>query len=130
MPMTVKKIYDSALAFLGETPDDLGDGELAERASYIIAGFCADNAELDRDFRETHTLPAQDSFSEVYLELEEDFPLSSRFSRAAALYTASMLVIDENESLSDSLFEKYCDALSRAVSEIPFAKGKIHDIYS
>ncbi len=127
--MTVKKIYDSALSLLGEAADEDGVGELADRASYIIASFCSDNAEMDRDFRETHALPSQASFSEIYLELEENFPLSPRFAKAAALYTASMLILDENETLSDSLFEKYCDALSRAVSEIPYTKGKTRNIY-
>lgn len=127
--MKGKNIYDAALAILGEPIDSGYDSDYSERAPYIIATFCCDSAEIDKDYRETHGLDAQPEFSVSYISLDDDFPLCKRFSKAAAFYLAAMLVIEEDESLSDSIFEKYCDAISVAVSEIPFTKGKTRNVY-
>ena len=127
--MKIKYIYDAALRALGMSNGHEFDCDYAERAPYLIATFCSDAAQMDRDYRETHKLPAQEEFNEVYLPLEQNFPLYKRFSRPAVFYLASMLVIEENEALSERMFEIYCDALSTAVSEIPFKKGKTVDIY-
>lgn len=127
--MTVKNIYDAAMRTLGISVDQGLDSAYAERAPYIIASFCSDVAQMDRDYRDTHRLPAQEEFNEVYLPLEQKFPLYKRFSRPAVYFLASMLVLEEKETLSESLFAVYCDSLSAAVSEIPFKKGKTVDIY-
>ncbi len=129
MCITVKSIYDQALALLGEHPDPDGTHEFAERASYLTATFCANTAVIDRDFRESHGLDPQPRFSEVYLELDDPFPFCERFAAPASYFVAAMLILDENESLSDSIYEKYCDALSRAVSEIPCKKERITNVY-
>ncbi len=127
--MTVKDIYDSALRLLGEPADNGSDSDYADRAPYIVAAFCCDAAQADRDFRETHALSAQPSFSEVFLDLSAEFPLSPRFASAAAYYLAAMLIFEEDESRSDSLFAKYCDSLSAAITEIPARLGKIKNMY-
>lgn len=127
--MTVKKIYESALALLGETKENESELEYRERAPYLIATFCCTAAAVDRDFRESHRLGAQGEFSDVYIPLDDEFPLCNRFTDAAAHYLASMLISDSDEDFSEKLFEKYCDSLSRAVSEIPFSKGKTKNVY-
>ncbi len=130
MPVTVKDIYDQALAILGEAPDPDGAHEFAERASYLTASFCANTADIDRDFRDSHGLGTQPEFSEIYLELDSTFPFCERFATPAAYFVAAMLILDENESLSDSIYEKYCDALARTISEIPYKKERIANVYS
>ena len=128
--MTAKSIYESALALLGETRENELSLGYRERAPYLIATFCCNAASVDRDFRESHRLGAQGEFSEVYVSLDDPFPLCKRFVGACAYYLASMLVSESDESLSERLFEKYCDALSKAVSEIPYVKGKTKSAYS
>ena len=127
--MTAKSIYENALALLGETRENEETLNYRERAPYIIATFCCNAASVDRDFRESHKLDAQGEFSDVYISLDEAFPLSRRFVGACAYYLASMLVSESDEGLSERLFEKYCDSLSRAVSEIPFSKEKVKNVY-
>ena len=106
--MKAMAIYDAALALLGEAPE----------------------TERSLDYRESHRLAPQGDFSDVYVSLDDDFPLCKRLVGAASHYLASMLVMDEDESLSEKLFEKYCDTLSRAVSEIPYVKGKTKAAYA
>ena len=127
--MTAKKIYESALAILGETRENEAELDYRERAPYLIATFCCNAASVDRDFRESHRLGAQGKFSEIYVSLDDPFPLCKRFTDSAAFYLASMLISDTDEDFSERLFEKYCDSLSRAVSEIPFSKGKTKNAY-
>lgn len=127
--MTIKNIYDAALRLLGEKPDETRDSELSARAEYLAAAFCCDIAAIDRDYRASHKYEPQKPFNELFLELNTDFPLSSRFSKACSHYIAAMLVVDEDEALSDKLFEKYCDSLASAVSEIPCKREKIRNIY-
>lgn len=127
--MKVKSIYDAALRLLGHSADDGSDADYAERTPYIAATFCCEAAAVDRDFRESHKLEPQEPFSEIYLSLDDDFPLCSRFTSAAAYYIAAMLVLEENEQLSDSFFEKYCDSLSAAVNETSGKNHKIKDVY-
>ena len=127
--MTVKDIYDSALRILGEPANDGSDGDYSERTPYIVAAFCCDAAQADRDYRETHGLGTQPAFSEVFLALSADFPLSSRFVPAAAYYLAATLIFEEDEERSDNLFAKFCDSLSSAVTETPSVSRKIKNMY-
>ena len=128
--MKAMAIYDAALALLGEAPETERSLDYRERAPYLIAAFCCECASVDRDYRESHRLAPQGDFSDVYVSLDDDFPLCKRLVGAASHYLASMLVMDEDESLSEKLFEKYCDTLSRAVSEIPYVKGKTKAAYA
>lgn len=127
--MTVKDIYDSALRILGEPAGDGTDDDYKDRAPYIVAAFCCDAAQADRDYRESHGLDDQPSFSEVFIALTADFPLSSRFASAAAYYLAATLIFEEDEERSDNLFAKYCDSLSSAVTETPSRSRKIKNMY-
>ena len=127
--MTAKSIYEGALAFLGETRENEAELDYRERAPYLIATFWCTAAAFDRDYRESRRLEAQKDFSELYVSLDDEFPLCKRFSTAATYYLAAMLIADSDEAFSERLFEKYCDALSAAVSEIPYVKGKTKNVY-
>ena len=48
---------------------------------------------------------------------------------AAEFYLASMLLIDENSELSDTLYDRFCSAVATITSEIPAVVEKIKDKY-
>lgn len=127
--MKIKSIFESALSLIGESIDGENAEDYTERAQYLAASFCCDVAEVDREYRETHGLPEQKQYDEVMLTLDSDFPLANRFAKACAHYIAAMLIVDENEFLSDKLFDKYCDSLATAVLEIPGQRKKISELY-
>lgn len=116
--MLCEKIYESALALLGESMalDDNTDYE--ERAPYIIAAFCSEAQDADKDWRRIFDLEAQSSWDTLCVPLEEEFPLSDRFANAAAFYLAAILVLDSDEQLSDKLYERFCDAISTIDSSL------------
>ena len=126
--VTCKKIFLAALALLGE-PDGSCPDDLGEHATYHLAAFCTENAALDRLYREHRGLPEADGFDNVAIGLDEPFPLSERFVPAAATYLAAMLVLDENEELSDKLYGRYCDMMASLCTAIPGASQAITDIY-
>lgn len=123
-----ERIYKAALALINE-PDNGNADDYAERAPYLLAAFCGEAGGIDAAYRKSKGLPSQPSYGSVMIGLEESFPLSNRFAGAAALYLAAMLVIDENEELSDRLYGRYCDRMSKICSEIPGVLEKITDIY-
>lgn len=124
--ITCQSVYDAALALLGE-PDAARCTDYAGRAPYIIAAFCAEAEPVDAALRDADSPTPQ--FSSVAIELTVDFPLSDRLVPLAAAYLAAMLVLDENEELSDKLFERYCDGMSTLCAGIPAVSEKITDIY-
>ena len=127
--MKGQNIYESALSLIGETPGSDSASDYFDRAPYILAIFCDKVAHIDKCFRETHGLESQKSFNEVFMDLESEFPLCSRFVDSAAHYLAAMFVVYENEKLHDRLFSIHCDMLSSAISEIPYSKEKIKNAY-
>jgi hypothetical protein len=110
--MTNREIYNNSLALIGESLNSEYVEDYEERAPYIIASVASHNLMLDRRIRAAEALSTAHSFSPVYLSLDLDFPLCDRLAFPAALYVASLLVIDEDPDLSDTLYDKYCDAVS------------------
>ncbi len=122
------EIYEAALALIGERENE-GTGDYAERAPYLLAAFCSEAGALDTLCRSAGSLDKQPAYSAVMIELASVFPLTRRFAKPASLYIAAMLVLDENEELSEKLYDRYCDAMSSICSGIPGAIEKITDIY-
>ena len=118
MSCTNKQIYSSALGMLGELNDPMLCEDYEERAPYILAAFCSLASEIDKRMRIVDSLEDQPSFSHVFLSLDSAFPLCQKLAPAAALYLAAMLVIGENDELSDSLYDKYCDAIASLASSV------------
>ena len=118
MSYTTKQIYNGALGLLGELNDPMLCEDYEERAPYILASFCSLASEIDKRLRVIDSLDAQPSFSHVFLSLDASFPLCPRLAPAASLYLAAMLVIDEDDELSDSLYDKYCDAIASLASSV------------
>ena len=127
MTYTNNDIYLSALALIDENTAKGDTSDLAERAPYIIATFCATCRTLDKKLRERDSLEKQKPFSLVKLPLESEFPLCEILSAPAAAYLASMLVIDENPALSESLYDKYCDSVAILGAEC--SCSAIGDVY-
>ena len=126
MTCTNRDIFTSALALIGESADgSVSDYE--ERAPYLLGSFCTQARAIDKQIRRAQKLGTQPSFSSVYLDLDASFPLCDELTTAAAVYVAAMLVIDEDSSLSDSLYEKYCDAMATlaTLNQSPFGEPAV-----
>lgn len=110
--MTNREIYLNALTLMGESAESEYVDDYEERAPYLIASFCAQAKSLDKNMRASEGLSAQTAFSPVYLSLDGEFPLCDSLAAPAAIYVASMTVIDEDPDLSDELYERYCDSMA------------------
>ena len=119
--MTCREIYEAALRLLGESTVYGENDDYEERAPYIIAAFCTDVRETDEAWREASGKEDGETAacSSVCIGLDEEFPLSDRFAPSAAYYLAAILVLESNETLSDRLYDKCSDAVSRIRDGIP-----------
>lgn len=111
MTYTNREIYESALRLLGETSEEYSE-DYEERAPYIIASFCSQALEIDRRIRLIEELDEAEDFNRLCLELDANFPLSERLLGCASLYLAAMLLSDYDYELSESFYDKYCDAIA------------------
>lgn len=128
--MTNKDIYLAALSILAQNAPDGENADYEERAPYLIATFCSDALETDTLMRKALGISSAKSFNEIFLPLEDSFPLLDRFASAAAKYLAAMLVIDEDSELSEKLFEMCCDGMALIRKELPYALESIVDKYN
>lgn len=131
--MLCKDIYKKALRLIGETrPDEARTEDYLERAPYILANAVNDLSRLDIFYREALSLEPQKikEGTELCLPLSETFPLSRRFVNVACAYLASLLIIDENPTLSDKIYDSFCVGVSAITEEIPAERQKILDRYS
>ena len=122
-----REIYNNALVHIGQSTDTANTSDYEERAPYLLAAFCATVKSLDKKVRKIDGSGSQTTFSSVFQSLDQYFPLSDRFIPAAALYVASLLVIDEDSALSDSLYDKYCDNVASIAAEIESASATSSD---
>ena len=127
--MKCSEIFKSALRLLNERGAEAENEDYAERAPYILASMFSAAAATDKNYRASNDLNEQGAFSSTHVELFEEFPLSERFASAAVFYLASLLIIDDNEELSDTFYEKYCDSMASISSEIPSKVVKIKNVY-
>ena len=127
--MTCSDVYNHALSIIAESPDSPLNDDYRERAQYLLASWCTELSSLDRSYRAGTGEGVQLPFSSVMLELEEEFPFCGRFAPSAAYFLASMLIAEENPTLSDRLYARYSDAISSISEEIPASVGYISDRY-
>ncbi len=128
--LVCRDVYTSALAMISEPLATTSrHADFDERAPYLIAAMCDEARAMDAVFRRACDEPAQQPFSPVCLELDSPFPLTERFAAPAATYVAAMLIIDENEALSDTLYGRYCDLMSDLCATCPASAGSIVDVY-
>ncbi len=105
-------VYNKALGFIGELNDPQGNTDYETRAPYLLASFCSTAKALDKSLRKTNGLDDTPSFSPIYISLMDTFPLCDELIHPAALYIASMLIIDDDSELSAVLYDQYCDAIA------------------
>lgn len=117
MAYTNNDVYLASLALIDESNEKGDTADLEERAPYLLASFCSLCRSLDKKLRERDSLEAQSKFSAIRLTLDGEFPLCEALSAPAAAYLASMLVMDENPALSESLYDKYCDEIAMLGAE-------------
>ena len=127
--MKNRDIYNGALRILSESMLDDVNRDYEERAPYLIAAFCSDNAEVDEVYRKANSLPEGKEVNAVCVDLDDEFAFAPRFSSACCVYVAAMLIIDENSELSDKLYDKYSDMMSSISSRLPSFVEKISDRY-
>ncbi|MBQ7336005.1 MAG: hypothetical protein IJW92_05995 [Clostridia bacterium] len=128
--MTCQELLDAAVRLVCEDPSlpqNLED--YTERAPYLLASCLTQCAPLDARYRLAHGLDAVEAFEGAAIDLGEAFPLCGIFAPAAVYYLAAMLVIDENERMSDKYFSLYSDALASIQVELPATATHITDRY-
>ena len=120
-----RDIYEHALALLSLKPSRFDNEDFSERAPYHLAAFCLEAEEMNR------WLSASPSaeFHPTYLPLDDEFPLSDRLAPIAALYLASMLILDEDPDRSAILYDRYGDAMSDLHNGIPATLESIKELY-
>ncbi len=118
--MTYSELFPSAVSLACEDPNG-GDSiaDYSERAPYLFANLLTLVTPLDKLYRHSHGLEAATPFSGVAVEMSDEFHLSPIFAPAALYYVAAMLVLDENESMSDKLFALYSDTLASIQNALP-----------
>lgn len=127
--MKNREIYELSLSLLAQQIDSAENDDFEERAPFLIASFCAEACELDRYLRQGAGIGGARDFERVRVDLDEDFPLLERLAPLAGLYLAAMLVIDEDGTLSDTLYERYCDGMTALRCGIPCAVEEIVNAY-
>ena len=127
--MTNKDIYLASLRLIAESTDESDNEDYAERAYYILAAFCSTVHDINNSLRRAKGLVALEASEKVCLEENGAFPCESCLASAAAHYLGAMLTIDAFPDLSDKLYDKYCDLISRIADALPAAVEKISDVY-
>ena len=127
--MTYLEIYHSALRMIGVTESGEMTADYEERAPYLLASFVSQCAPLDRKYRSAHSLDAVVYPRVAAVTMNEEFHLSDVFLSAAGTYLASMLILEENETVSEKLFDQYCDSLASIECALPASSTSIKNCY-
>ena len=130
--MTYLDLIKSAIANACE--DSTNSFEVEDyntRSQFLLASFVTQYAHLDSLYREAHGMePCEISTDIAAVDPEDNFPLCDVFSPAAIQYLASALVIDENEEMSDKLFDRYVNIILEISKNIPAKAVAIVDRYN
>lgn len=126
--MKCEEIYRAVLAVLAETDPHTDLSDYEERFPFILATFANQNAKLDEILRSSH---GEKIKHRVYIGTDgyDEFPLSDVFLTAAVMYSASMLVLDENAELSDKLFDRYTVAMTELCGRLPLEHTDVANVY-
>lgn len=127
--MTYRQVYENALRAVCETADSTDTSDYEERAGYILATFLGQCAPVERQYRLAHQMKVTASVAVAHVDLDSSFGLPDVFVTPAEHYLAAMLVMDENEELSDRFFELYTDGISALLSSLPCSSESITDRY-
>lgn len=128
--MTYRDLFLTAVGMTGEEIDGGEIGDYEDCAPYLLATFCRECAEIDKQYRTAHSLGTASVPRGACVDMDEEFPLADILSPAASYYLAAMLVADENEELSDRFFTLYTDSLAAILSSLPASAAPITDRYN
>lgn len=129
--MTYNDVLIGAIATVCE---DVTNSQATEdytiRGQFLLASFVTQYAKLDRYFREANGMEVTEIQTDmVSIDPEDYFPLSDVFIPIAVYYVAAGLVIEENEEMSDKLFDRYINGILKIRQELPAKQGAIVDKY-
>lgn len=126
--MTNRDICDAAIRLAGETvPSDNTD--YLSRATSLLATVCAECFDLDAAYRVANDLDANTWTPCVSVDLTAAFPLCDIFSTPAAYALASLLTLDENQSLSSAMLSRFSSFLKEIRQGLPAKPEPITDVY-
>ena len=127
--MTYRQIYGNALRLICEVDSAVDTTDYEERATYILATFLGQCAPIDRQYRVAHQMSKHAFLPVACVDPDHTFDLAEVFVTPAEYYLAAMLVLDENEEMSERFFSLYTDAISTLLSTLPSACEPINDRY-
>lgn len=111
--MTYQNLVDAAVRMVCEGVDVYSDvSDYEERSQYLLASAVGQIADIDVAYRRAHGLPEQVWTPVACVTLSGVFPLCDVFVPAVEYFLASMLVMDENEEMSDRFFDLWSSAIS------------------
>ena len=129
--MTYYDIIDAAISAACEDAGNTSaTGDYLSRSQFLLANFVTQYAKLDALVREADGLEPKTVATDIALvDPEDDFPLCDIFAPVAVLYLAAALVLDENEEMSDRLFDRYINGILEIRNTLPAKQGAIVDKY-
>ena len=127
--MTYLNIYESAARMIGVVGTSELTEDYEERAPYLLATFVSQCAQQDRKYRIANGLEKANVPHVAAVKMSDAFPLSDVFLPAAGYYLAAMLIMEENEDMSEQLFDRYCDALASIEASLPATTAPIKNKY-
>ena len=126
--MTYREIYSAAQSLVGETVNAESE-DYEARAPYLLGSFYTEQIPLQKA-RDLARGEAAGTYPPcLCVDLDNPFPLSDEFIAPATYYLAAMLVIDENEEMSDGFFDHYVDAVASLQASLLAESKKIKDCY-
>lgn len=128
--MTYRQIYENALRLICETDSAMDTADYEERATYVLATFLGQCAPIDRQYRAAHQMSAHSVLPVACVDPDHTFDLADVFASPAEYYLSAMLVLDENEEMSERFFSLYTDAISSLLDSLPCACESIRDRYT
>ena len=127
--MLFQEIYNAALRLICETEDDpIPDYD--DRVPYLLGNFLVEQIPLQKKIDRANGSEPIEYPDDLFVDLGSDFPLSEEFIPAAVYYLAAMLVLDENEEISDRLFDRYIDGIASIAMSLPASSHPIRDHYN
>ena len=127
--MKYQEILDASIGMIGESGSTGNVGDYAERATYLMGTFCSQCLPVDRKYRISKGEIPEEITVPSCVTLSDSFPLSTVFVPAATYYIAAMLILEENEDISETLFGHYTDAIASIQNDLLASRHSIKNNY-
>lgn len=129
--MKCQEIYDLALVMINENANNSDTQDLEARAPGLLWAVCLELADLNYWYSSQFYGYATERGTpiEKISSLEDEFPLHSRFTSAAAYALGRLLMNEENVTLSNKLDALYADQIAKIRLETPAEIRPIKNVY-